>query len=100
MTVNHGFILSSPEAFASTAERLLAAGDDLVARRKAFGDQQALWREVLAAIAASGDTLPSALRDDLLRLAALVLEDLEEVEPDLALHVTVNRAMRDGLGEG
>jgi hypothetical protein len=35
-----------------------------------------------------------------LRLAALVLEDLEEVEPDLALHVTVNRAMRDGLGEG
>jgi hypothetical protein len=55
---------------------------------------------VLAAVAASGDTLPSALRDDLLRLAALVLEDLEEVEPDLALHVTVNRAMRDGLGEG
>jgi hypothetical protein len=43
--------------------------------------------------------MPDDLRDDLLKLAAVVLGDLEEVEPDIALHVTVNRAMRDGLAD-
>jgi flagellar biosynthesis regulator FlaF len=100
MTAADTVLLPSVDAFALAAERLLAAGEDALARRRAFADQQALWGQVLADVAASADTLPLEVRDDLLRLAAVVLGDLEEVEPDIALHVTVNRAMRDGLADG
>jgi len=92
--------LPSIEAFARTADLLLAAGGDPLARRRALADQQALWGQVVGDIAAAGAAFPEALRDDLLKLAAIVLGDLEEVEPDIALHVTVNRAMRDGLADG
>lgn len=92
--------LPAVEAFARTADQLLAAGGDPLARRRALADQQALWGQVLGDVAAAGEALPPSLRDDLLRLAAVVLGDLEEIEPDIALHVTVNRAMRDGLAEG
>jgi flagellar biosynthesis regulator FlaF len=91
--------LPSVEAFARTAELLLAAGPDPLARRRALADQQALWGQVVGDVAAAGTTMPDDLRDDLLKLAAVVLGDLEEIEPDIALHVTVNRAMRDGLAD-
>jgi len=92
--------LPSVEAFARIADLLLAAGGDTLARRRALADQQALWGQLVADLAASGAAFPEGMRDDLLRLAAIVLGDLEEVEPDIALHVTVNRAMRDGLADG
>lgn len=92
--------LPSVEAFARTAEALLAAGPDPLARRRALADQQALWGQVLGDVAALGTEMPEDLRDGLLKLAAVVLGDLEEIEPDIALHVTVNRAMRDGLADG
>jgi flagellar biosynthesis regulator FlaF len=91
--------LPSVEAFARTAEQLLAAGPDPLARRRALSDQQALWGQVVGDVAAAGVSMPDDLRDDLLKLAAVVLGDLEEIEPDIALHVTVNRAMRDGLAD-
>ncbi|WP_158639291.1 flagellar biosynthesis regulator FlaF [Elioraea rosea] len=91
--------LPSVEAFSRTAEALLAAGGDPLARRRALSDQQALWGQVVGDVAAAGTAIPGELREDLLKLAAVVLGDLEEVEPDIALHVTVNRAMRDGLAD-
>jgi flagellar biosynthesis regulator FlaF len=100
MTAADTVRLPSVDAFALAAERLLAAGEDALLRRRAFADQQALWGRVLGDVAAAGEALPAEVRDDLLKLAAVVLGDLEEVEPDLALHVTVNRAMRDGLADG
>jgi len=100
MTADDTILLPSMDAFAEAAERLIAAGEDAVALGLAFAHQQALWGQVLADVAASASALPPALRDDLLRLAAIVLEDLEELEPDIALHITVNRAMRDGLADG
>lgn len=91
--------LPTVAAFAHAADQLLAAGGDPLARRRAFADQQALWGQLVGDVAAAGAAMPPEVRDDLLRLAAVVLGDLEEVEPDIALHVTVNRAMRDGLSE-
>ncbi|WP_291297269.1 flagellar biosynthesis regulator FlaF [Elioraea sp.] len=92
--------LPSVEAFARAADGLLAAGADPLARRRALADQQALWGQLLGDVAAAGEAMPEDVREDLLKLAAVVLGDLEEVEPDLSLHVTVNRAMRDGLADG
>lgn len=91
--------LPSVDAFARAAEQLLAAGPDPLARRRALSDQQALWGQVVSNVAAAGAVMPNELRDDLLKLAAVVLGDLEEIEPDIALHVMVNRAMRDELAD-